>query len=73
VYYSNNEEVCNSWVLIPGTAILPNGILAVGYFFTLVYLFLGIAIVSDVFMAGIEKITSLTSIIDVDDGHGNIR
>ena len=41
----------HSWVLIPGTAILPNGILAVGYFFTLVYLFLGIAIVAEVFMA----------------------
>jgi len=40
-----------SWVLVPGTAILPNGILAVAYFFTLVYLFLGISIVADVFMA----------------------
>jgi len=58
VYYSNNEAMCTSWVLVPGTALLPNGILAVAYFFTLVYLFLGISIVADVFMSGIERITS---------------
>ena len=39
-----------SSLLIPGTAILPNGLLAVFYGCTLIYLFLGIGIVSDVFM-----------------------
>jgi len=47
-----------SWVLIPGTAILPNGLLAVVYGVVLCYLFMGISIVADLFMAGIEKITS---------------
>jgi len=60
VYYSHNEQVCNSSLLIPGTAILPNGLLAVFYALTLVYLFLGIYVVSDVFMASIERITSQT-------------
>jgi hypothetical protein len=57
-YYSSNTEVCNSWVLIPGTAILPKGLLAVAYCATLIYLFMGISIVSDIFMGAIEKITS---------------
>jgi hypothetical protein len=58
VYYSHNEQVCNSTLLIPGTAILPNGLLAVFYALALVYLFLGIYVVSDIFMASIERITS---------------
>jgi len=66
-YFSQNTEVCNSWVIIPGTAILPKGLLSVAYCATLVYLFLGIAIVSDIFMAGIEKITSKKVLIDVKD------
>ena len=60
VYYSKNTEICNSAVLIPGIALLPTGLLAVFYAFALVYLFLGIGIVSDVFMDGIERITSTT-------------
>ena len=50
VYYSKNIEVCTSPVLLPGTALLPNGLVAVFYFFALIYLFLGISIVSDIFM-----------------------
>jgi len=62
-YYSMNTEVCNSWVIVPGTAILPRGLLAIGYGFTLIYLFLGIGIISDVFMSAIEKITSKKQLI----------
>lgn len=68
VYYSHNEAVCNSSLLIPGTAILPNGLLAVFYGLTLFYLFLGIYVVSDVFMASIERITSQTQIVLVKNG-----
>lgn len=60
VYLGVNKAMCNSWVLVPGTAILPTGLLAVAYCATLAWLFLGIGIVSDVFMAAIEKITSTT-------------
>jgi hypothetical protein len=58
VYYSKNTEVCNSWVLIPGTALLPIWILAIAYGTALIYLFMGIGIISDIFMVSIEKITS---------------
>lgn len=50
--------MCTSWVLIPGIALLPWGLLAVFYLITLVYLFLAIGIISDIFMAGIENITA---------------
>jgi solute carrier family 8 (sodium/calcium exchanger) len=58
--YSNNEEVCTSWTLVPGTA----------YFMALVYLFLGVAIVSDVFMSAIEVITSQTKKVKYEDDNG---
>jgi hypothetical protein len=40
----------HSFVLIPGTSLLPNGLMGVVYIFALGYLFLGIAIISDIFM-----------------------
>jgi len=67
VYYGSNVEVCTSGVLIPGTALLPKGLLAVAYALALIYLFLGIAIISELFMGGIEKITSKTVIVDIKD------
>jgi hypothetical protein len=49
-----------SWVLIPGTFLLGKVTLTIAYLITLGYLFLGIAIVSDIFMDAIEMITSQT-------------
>jgi hypothetical protein len=45
-------------VLIPGTSLLPKGLLAIMYLLFLGWLFLGIAIVADIFMEAIEVITS---------------
>ena len=39
-----------SWVLLPGFYVASTGLLFVTYAIVLFYLFLGIAIVSDVFM-----------------------
>lgn len=58
VYFSKNVEVCKSSLLIPGVATLNNGMLAVFYGFALIYLFLGISIVAEIFMEAIEKITA---------------
>ena len=56
--------------MIPGTQLLPNGMLAVVMFIFLVYLFLGIAIIADIFMAAIEVITSETKTVEVSDQDG---
>jgi len=58
VYFSTNVEVCTSVVLIPGTALLPKWLLAIAYALALIYLFMAIGIISDIFMVSIEKITA---------------
>ena len=55
----------NSILLIPGIATLSRGFLAVVYAFALIYLFLGISIVAEIFMEAIEKITSKKVIVNV--------
>lgn len=63
VYVTKNPSVCDSWVLIPGMATIGEGTMAFFYSLMLIYLFLGIGIISDLFMGGIERITSTTTII----------
>lgn len=64
-------ELCHSsLVLIPGTSLLPRSMLAVVYFIFLCWLFMGIAIVADIFMEAIEVITSKTVIVEVWDEEG---
>ncbi len=63
VEFSNKEEVCGSWVLLPGINLMSDRKLATLYFLALIYLFLGISIVSDIFMGAIEEITAKTSIM----------
>lgn len=67
VYYSKNIEVCNSTYLIPGIALMPRGFLAIAYGAFLIYLFMGIGIISDIFMESIEKITARKETITVTD------
>ena len=58
--------------MIPGIATLNRGFLAFAYGFALIYLFLGIAIVAEIFMEAIEMITSKRVIVNVKQGEGNI-
>jgi hypothetical protein len=49
---------CHSWIMVPGTSLLSNGFMGFCYLCTLGWLFLGIAIISDIFMESIEMITA---------------
>jgi Ca2+/Na+ antiporter len=60
-----------SFVLIPGTSLLPRGLLGVAYLVFLGYLFLGISIIADIFMEAIEVITSQTKTVSVYDEKNN--
>lgn len=61
-------DYCQSGlVLIPGTTLLPKGLLAIMYALFLGWLFLGISIVADIFMEAIEVITSQVRIIQIED------
>ena len=56
--------------MIPGVQILPVPVLATAYAVTLAYLFIGVSIVAETFMTGIEKITSQTTMVDIYDREG---
>ena len=51
-------DPCVSWLLLPAENLWPFWFRGVLYLLAMVYLFVGIAIVSDVFMCAIERITS---------------
>ena len=54
-----------------GTSLLPTGVLAVFYALALIYLFMGIGVVSDIFMDSIGIITSQSFNIVEKDEEGN--
>ena len=70
-YFPNDTDVCDSWILFPAQNMWHRALRALLYFLFLCYLFVGIAIVSDVFMNSIEMITSeeTTSVIDTETGN----
>ncbi|KAL5004041.1 hypothetical protein ScPMuIL_017497 [Solemya velum] len=53
-----NKTPCHSWVLLPGENLWPEALRGILYILALMYLFIGIAIASDIFMSSIEVITS---------------
>lgn len=69
-YY--DDQQCDSWLLIPGVRLMDQRFMAVIYFLTLLYLFLGISIIADIFMEAIEVICSKTTIVEVRDNNRNV-
>lgn len=67
-YYG--DQRCTSYVIVPGSSLLNNNLLAVFYFIFLCYLFIGIAIIADIFMEAIEVITSTTRTVAITDQEG---
>ena len=57
-FLDEDEERCESWILLPGENLWNPILRGFLYIVALLYLFLGIAIASDVFMSSIEVITS---------------
>ena len=70
--YTNKEIFCTSWVFNPGFSLLGDGALAVFYLIMLFWLFIGIQILSDIFMEAIEEITSKGELIEIPDADGNL-
>ena len=58
-----NENVCESWLLVPGENLWAAWFRGLLYILFLCYLFIGIAIISDIFMGAIEVITSKKKVI----------
>lgn len=57
-YIPENHTRCSSWILVPGENLWLHTTRGVIYIIAMLYIFLGIAIVSDLFMSSIEVITS---------------
>ena len=73
VHFSKNFYVCHAYgILFPGVSLLPTPVLAIFYALALIYLFMGIGVVSDIFMESIEKITSKVVVVDEETKDGNI-
>lgn len=51
-------QQCHSSIMIPGTSLIGNGFMGFCYLVALIWLFLGIGIISDIFMESIETITA---------------
>ena len=70
VEYTNHEEFCHSYILPPGFGLRNQLLLFFIYLLILCYFFIGIALISDVFMESIEVITSQTRtvITEMPDG-----
>jgi Ca2+/Na+ antiporter len=72
-YYGDETGQCMSTlILIPGTSLLPKPFLAIVYFIFIAWLFMGIAIVAEIFMEAIEVITSKTVVVEVEDDDGKL-
>lgn len=72
VEYTNGDNFCDSYVVIPGSSLINNGVLGFFYLLSLIYCFLGIAIVADIFMGSIEVITSKTKKMPMKDDNGEV-
>lgn len=57
-FVKENQTRCSSWLLLPAENLWPVWLRCTLYLMAMFYLFIGIAIISDVFMCSIEMITS---------------
>lgn len=69
----NGDQCVSRGLMLPylGYASMLLWVRIVGYLLLLLYLFLGIAIIADIFMCAIERITSQTKKILVNPGDAN--
>lgn len=56
--YTNKGIFCHSALYLPGLSLMHDGVLGIASLLVLLYLFLGIAIVADIFVEAIEVITA---------------
>ena len=59
-------------IVVPGSSLMSDGFMGTIYCLVLFWMFLGIAVVADIFMEAIEVITSKSEIIKIPDGDGNM-
>lgn len=59
-------------MLFPGISLLGDAALGICFLLLLFWLFIGISILADIFMEGIEVITSKSELVNIPDADGNM-
>ena len=72
VVYDKYMECYDNWIMLPGFLLLPDELLALVFFFVLLYCFFGVAIISDVFMSSIDVITEKERVVTRKTANGDI-
>ena len=72
VQYASTETMCYSPFFPPAFGMRSRRTLGTIYFLLMSYIFIGIMIISDMFMEAIEEITSQQRTIQTEDGMGHI-
>ena len=70
--YYTGEHCYSSMFNIPGTSLIGHTTAGIFYLLFLLWLFLGISVIADIFMEAIEIITSTTKDVQVQDKEGNL-
>lgn len=68
----DDVDFCHSFILVPGFALQASWWLFIIYLVTLVYIFVGVSIISDIFMDSITVITSAKRKIKVRDENAEV-
>jgi solute carrier family 8 (sodium/calcium exchanger) len=68
--YTSSEKFCESWMLLPGSSLMPAGVTASALMVVLLYVFLGMTVLTDIFVEAVAKITSKTEMVEVCDLEG---
>lgn len=69
---NDQTDFCYSFILTPGFRLMNPAWLGFLYFIALVYIFVGVSIISDIFMDSITVITSAKRVVQVRDENANI-
>lgn len=68
--YTNKEGFCGSFLFAPGFSFMNDIVVGVFLLIVLFYVFLGVAIIADLFMEAIEVITSKVEVVEMFDDEG---
>jgi solute carrier family 8 (sodium/calcium exchanger) len=71
-YFTKDEEFCTSFVLTPAWNLQSRYLNAVLYIICLIFIFIGVSIISDNFMDSITVITSAKRVASLRDSNGNV-
>lgn len=72
-FTSNDAGFCQSAILPPGFSMLNSWFLGIFYCVMLIYIFVGIMIISDIFMDAINVITAATIVVSERTTEGNVQ